>query len=201
MSESQRKRLSLDDILDAVTEIAEDQEAGPDRFRALKMLTSMNSGTVVLPALADDADAIDRLSRLIKGCGPTLTKMAWRKAFPYTAWRKNDKDRVYEDDIKLDPETMEKVIRLKTLPMLYKAFPDLKRPGVPIGYPTSRGESAKIEWIQRKAKEILRDRKDQEMKQARKELAEPDAPVQFDLPSQAPDHAVGQTPAETASQD
>lgn len=147
------RRMTMDDIIDAVTDVAKESE-GADRFRALKMLASMDSGTAVLPDPMSSEEAITRLARLMKIPGRDIAVLAFQRAFPHA--RKRDQKPEITDDM-IPEEWQRKLPRIKSLKALYRAFPAIKRSGMPVGYPKGRGLLVQTEWVQRKAMQILRE--------------------------------------------
>lgn len=75
-------RMTVDEALDTLSEIARDPKAGADRFRALKIVSGAQTATVVLPEPMTEAEKIECGTRFIKGLGPTLTHICFQKAFP-----------------------------------------------------------------------------------------------------------------------
>lgn len=152
--EKKSKRLSLDEAMDIITEIARSDE-GPDRFRALKIAMSQETGGSQLPAPLNDQEIVERLARLIRAAGPTAAMLAYRKAFPSAKRDINHTaPKVTERDIApIDPATLPKNLR-----ELYRMFPEIKRPGVPAGFPVHRGIAVQKEWCQTAAKKMILDR-------------------------------------------
>lgn len=74
-------RLSLDEIQQLLTDIARNGE-GADKFRALKMIATMNSAQAALPDPVSDADIVGRLVRLLKAAGYARATKAMSDAFP-----------------------------------------------------------------------------------------------------------------------
>lgn len=150
-----RKALSLDEVLDIVSDIARNGE-GPERFRALKLIMSQEAGSATLPEPFSDAEIIDRLARLIRAAGPTASQLAYRKAFPSAKRMINqEKPRLTESDL----PPIDKATLPSTLRALYREFPEAKRPGVPKGYPVKAGMAVKAAWVRNEA---LKMRMDQE---------------------------------------
>jgi hypothetical protein len=153
------RRLSLDEILDMVSQVARDDESGADRFRALKMLASMESAAVVLPAPLTDAEMIDRVARVSKGAGLKLAELGFRKAFPQ-ARRGSDMAPVMSLE-QLDPGILAQASKVVSIKMLYRAFPEVKRSGTPPGYPRTGSLAARQNWCQRIAAQLILDREQQ----------------------------------------
>lgn len=164
MTEDPNKRLSLDEILDLVSKVARDEDAGADRFRALKMLASMKSADVMIPPPMTDADIIERLGRLMKSAGPELCQIAYRKAHPKTRKGSDIAPRVLPDD--LPDHIKEQASRTRSIKMLYHDFPEVKRSGYPPGYPQRESLLIQQEWCQRTAAGILLGREQRKVDDA-----------------------------------
>lgn len=76
-----RSRLSLDDIVGILEDVARDGE-GADQMRAIKMLTSMKQSGVSIPKPMDQKERIQRLARLIESCGPEVHRLACNVVYP-----------------------------------------------------------------------------------------------------------------------
>jgi hypothetical protein len=155
MTEEIKKRLSLDEILDLVSGVARDEAAGADRFRALKMLASMESAAVVLPVPLTDAEVIERIGRIMKSAGATLCQIAYRQVFPRTRQGELAPRLMLGD---LPDHVRDQASRCTSLKMLYHVCPEVKRSGMPPGFPQRGSLMAKQEWCQGVAAKILLDR-------------------------------------------
>lgn len=150
------KRMTLDEVMASVTEIAQDADAGADRFRALKMLASQNTAAAVLPDPMQNGELIDRLARLMKGAGVDICQLAYQRAFPQAVDSVASAPKLQMAD--LPPEIMAQVQKVRSIKSLYRYFPEIKRPGFPPGYPVGRGAALQLEWLRRYAGKILLDR-------------------------------------------
>lgn len=155
--DSLKKRLSMEDIIDAMSEIANDPD-DRDRFKALKALSGMNSGTVVLPPPMTTEERIERLARLMKALSRDQVKMAYRHAWPQV------KDEVTGPvlgrlDDALTPEESRFCNKVTTVKLLYKRFPELKKDGQPRGYPKDQGAAAVADFCRKEARLALIHRK------------------------------------------
>jgi hypothetical protein len=167
-SDTPRKAVpfTLDEVIAIVSEIARD-EADRDRFKALKMLTSLNQSVAAIPPPLSDDDVVDRLQRLMKGAGVRLCRKAYRNAYPLSQ-RSPVFDKDAQDELGIFVKG--KVKALKTLKQYNRMFPETAKGGVPPGYPSGAGPEAQMEWVQRAATKILIERR-------RKEIAEEAAHV------------------------
>lgn len=142
-------RMTFEEVMAAIEEVARDGE-GADKFRALKMLRD-DRGTeaITLPPPLNEQEMIPRLARLMKPCGVHLCQLAFRKAFP----RKNlDIDAPIEiEEGDVEPEARARAMSVLSLKHLYKLYPELKRSGVPAGYPKGKSIAAQREWCRRAA--------------------------------------------------
>ena len=148
------KRLSYDEILQQMEEIARDP-ANRDQFKALKALAATQSAGIVLPDPLSPQEMIDRLSRQMKGCGIDICQRSYFRAFP-NAKQELENVTVKPDDI--SQEMYAKYRHIKTLKRLYHAFPETKRPGFPTGFPVGKGLAVQADWCARAAAKIILDR-------------------------------------------
>ena len=149
------KQMDLDEAVRILTDIARNGE-GAERFRALREIRMMaqETETSVLPDPLTDQEVIERIGRLDRAAGTTLSQMAYRWAFP-NAKRpiQHAAPKVLTDDIVIDRSTLP--VNLK---QLYRMFPEIKRPGVPQGYPMGKGLAVVKRWCQDKALQMLVDK-------------------------------------------
>ena len=172
MSETKVAPLTLDEIIELISDVARNGE-GPDRFRALKHLTSLNSATAALPDPMPDVDLIDRLARLMKAVGTELTQKAYNRAFPNRGRSLAQAvPKFRQQDLLVDRNTLP-----KSLKQLYKKFPEIKRHGFPPGFPAGRGLAMQQEWCQDRAMKILVDRERVRLEAAAAEQAAADAMI------------------------
>lgn len=170
-----RTRLTFDEAMDLISEIARDGE-GADKLRALKLAMSMEQGGSSLPEPLSDHEIEERLARLIRAVGPTGAQLAYRKAFP-AAKRAihHSAPKVTERDI----APIDKSELPGTLRSLYKMFPEVKRPGIPKGYPVNSGLAVKKAWCQKEAYKMILDREQRKLDIiASQEPADGPAPVE-----------------------
>lgn len=153
-----KKRLSLDEILDRVSEIAQ-SESGPDGFRALKMLASMEQATVVIPPPLEDWEVVDRMMRLMHGAGPQLTQAAYARAFPKIAKKVLEEKRA--DLSKATREQRAEAHKITSLKLLNRKYPECKVKGTPKGYPQRGSVAQKVRWCQDTALKIMLEREEE----------------------------------------
>ena len=144
-----KRRLTIDEILDEVSALAQDPQAGADRFRALKMLATTESAAVVLPEPRADGEVVDRLARVMKGAGIALTQIAYKRAFPSTRYAADAGPKLRYADA--TPEMRERAQAITSLKMLNRRYAEGKVRGTPKGYPARSSNAAKIEWCRTQA--------------------------------------------------
>jgi hypothetical protein len=159
--ENKRKRVSVDEALDILSEIARDEEAGADRFRALKIVTQAQSANIVLPEPMSEAEAIERGVRFAKGLGLELLRICARKAYPNAKLFEAPAP-VLNESI-LTKEDWEMIKSCRTHRMLNRLFPHLKRSGVWPGYPKGRSPEIQVGWCQDQCKRILIGQRQKEL--------------------------------------
>jgi hypothetical protein len=141
-------RMSMDEILAEVDAIAKDP-GDRDRFKALKMLASAQSSSIVLPEPSTPEERIQRLARIMKPAGLGEVHSAYTVAFP--GKRGIIEDALRPDEVELPAELHERAQRCTSLGLLYREFPELKRPGIPRGFPRGRGSLIQRQWCQTQA--------------------------------------------------
>jgi hypothetical protein len=153
-------KLTLDEVMAIVTEIAKDTEAGADRFRALKMLASQSAADVALPDPMENGDVIARLQRLMLPAGQEACQVAFNRVFATSASRYGtsifDVPKVLSENV--PPEITAQAQRITSLKLLHQHFPESMTSGSPKGYPIGRGKGAQIEWLRNAAIKMLIDR-------------------------------------------
>ena len=169
-----KNTMTLDEALALISEVARNGE-GADKFRALKIVMSQESGNAALPDPLSDAEIIDRISRILKASGPTAAQLGYRKAFPHAQRPINHSaPKITEADVM--PIDVTKLPR--DLRSLYKMFPEIKRGGFPKGFPVNAGLAVRAEWCQKQARKMLLDREQKRFDLIAVEAAPeaPDAP-------------------------
>jgi hypothetical protein len=151
-----RKKLTMEEIRSAIEAIASD-DSNRDQFKALKMLAGEETSSITLPPPMSESEAVERVSRLLRPLGPEGCKIAYKKAFPASKKTIEDSVKLYMDD--LDEADQEKLKRVSNLKGLYRLFPELKKPGLPTGFPAGGGLEVKAEWCKKAAARILLERK------------------------------------------
>ena len=166
MTEEPKKRLSLEEIRAALDDIARDA-SNRDRFKALKMLAEGETSSVTLPEPMGDGEIIERLQRVMKPAAKELVQIAYRRAFP-----RNDPVDIVSPTLNISTMTEEQQAIVKkciNLKALYRNFPEIKRHGVPTGYPSGRGIEIQQAWCRTKAAKMLIDRDRTEMERVKSE--------------------------------
>lgn len=143
--------MSMEQIIDRLTEIAQDRD-DRDSFKALKALSGMNSGTVVLPPPMEVDERIDRLAILMKAMTREQCRVAYHRAHPKAKTEITDSVRL-EIENALTAEEVEYCRSISSAKLLMKKFPELKMPrgGVPKGYPFGKGQAAVRDWCYQQA--------------------------------------------------
>lgn len=149
-----KKRMSFDEILAEIEDVAQNGD-GADKFRALKILMAQESSSVTLPPPMSDAEVIDRLARLIRAAGPTASQLAYRRAYPAAKRPINHSaPKIQETDV----APVDKTTLPANLRALYRMFPEVKRGGIPKGYPVHQGMAVQKKWCQEAALKMIIDR-------------------------------------------
>jgi hypothetical protein len=148
------KNLTPEEAKRLLSEIARTGE-GASQIRALLTVIQQESVSAGLPEPLSDAEVIDRLARMIKAAGPTASQIAYRTAFPHA------QRPVHHAGVKVTESDVAPVDALslpRNLRELYRAFPEIKKPGVPVGFPIHQGIAVQKEWCQKAARRMLLDR-------------------------------------------
>jgi len=119
------------------------------------MLMGLEGSGVGLPVPLTDNDCIDRLARMIRAVGPTGSQIAYRRAFPAT---KRPLDKTAPKVTEADMAPIDKTKLPKNLRELYRQFPQIKKPGIPPGFPLHKGLEAQKKWCNDAAIRMLMDR-------------------------------------------
>lgn len=164
--------MSMDELMNLLDEMARDESAGADRFRAIKLLASQERSEITLPKPLSEEEWVERVARIMRGSGREITKRAWRVAFPNGKIPIHVPRRIKPAD--LTPEETAIVDKCYGLKQLYRHFPHIKRSGVPNGFPF-RGREAQKEWCQGEAVKMLLERRQQQENAIAAEEAKEDA--------------------------
>ncbi len=149
---SPKKPMSAEEVRSKIEELARSGE-GADQRWALRTLHAEESGAVTLPTPLTDAEVLERTCRIMKSAGQILSQLAYRQTFPKSKLGGELAPRMLLNDL---PEHIrEKAMQVTTLRILYRDFPDVKRPGMPPGYPQKSSLLARQEWCQRTAANLL----------------------------------------------
>lgn len=149
-----KKPLSLDEVMETVSNIAKDPD-NRDQFKALKMLASAQSAATVLPDPLGERELVQRLARLMKAAGIDLCHVAYAHAFRTARGVISDAPTIHLGHV--SEIIAGKLKKIRNLKALYKAFPEIKRPGVPPGYPMAKGAIVQQAWIQKTAAKMFLD--------------------------------------------
>ena len=159
-------RLTLEQILEALTEIA--QTGSPaERLKALALLAKQEgpgAAVIMLPDPLTDAEVVERLARLDEAAGATAARLAYRRAFPRVGEVTDPVEALIQD---LPQEIREKVANVRSVKGLYRCCPALKRPGRPDGFPIKGGPMERIEWCQNQAARFLLEQLNRETQSPR----------------------------------
>lgn len=162
-------RLSIDEILTMVSEIARDPGAGADRFRALKMLATTETQQAVLTEPLSQPEIIQRASRILRGIGIHASQLSFQQAFPKSKATPFQPPKLEYGD--LTEQEREECSHVRTLKGLYKKFPEIKRPGFPPGFPVGKSHIQQQAWCQNAALKAMVDNKQSEMMKNSREKA------------------------------
>jgi len=157
------KRRSIEEITADIEAISQDSEHR-DQFKALRMLAAEKSSSVVLPEPMDDNEVIERIARLIKPAGAILAQIAFKRAFPYRPEVDKVVPKVGENHLTEEDRLI--VLKCRSVKNLYRMFPELKKPGLPQGFPRGEDLEAKQAWCREAATKILVARQQARMKAA-----------------------------------
>lgn len=146
--------MTFEEARERISEFARNGE-GPDQFRALKMVMGLEGSGTGLPDPLTDHDVLDRLARLIRAVGPTGSQIAYRRAFPNT---KRTIDASAPKITEADAAPIDKTKLPKNLRELYRMFPEIKKPGIPVGFPIRSGLEAQKKWCNDAAVRMILDR-------------------------------------------
>lgn len=142
----------MEEVLADIDAISSDPEHR-DQFKALKMLASTQSSSVVLNPPMGESEILDRLSRVMKPAGPNRCQLAFARAFPRS---KQSVGTTPELTIQnLSEESIAIIGKVFNLKSLYREFPAIKRHGMPSGFPAGKGTEAKLQWCKREAEKML----------------------------------------------
>jgi hypothetical protein len=149
-----KKRLTADEIEQALHEIAGDANAGADRFRAIKMLRG--EGEAEIETLLEEKEIIELMVIEMKALGAKTIQVCYKKAFPSN--KKVEMALPKVDETMISKEALVRINKVNNLKSLYKVYPSIKRSGAPKGFPYGRSLETKKEWCQRMAMKIEVDR-------------------------------------------
>lgn len=149
------KVLSLEEILHGLSDLARNGD-GAQQTQAYRMLLAQKGGSAAtLGDLLNDEDIVERLSRLMKPAGRELCKVAYHRAFGKARDEISAQPNLTAE--LLHPDLIKQVEGIGGLRDLYRFRPEIKRPGVPKGYPVNKGKVVQKRWCQNQAIKILLD--------------------------------------------
>lgn len=161
----QKPRMSMDELVSIAEEVARTGE-GAEKFRAIKMLTSMNTTQAAIAEPLTTDEMMERVSRIMKGVGILNTQLCYRMAFPSTRYDidhvLNTQSRTDFLDEELPRELKEKASKIFSLRKLYREFPQTKQPGIPKGFPVHQSIAAQKEWVRRQALRLYKEQWEQD---------------------------------------
>lgn len=159
--EPKRKSRTMDEIKADIEAISQDPEHR-DQFKALRMLAMEQSSSVALPPPMEEHEMIERFARLMKPAGYSVVQIAYKRAFPNRKPIEEVEPRFRETQL---PDEDKLIIqRSRSLKSLYRLFPEIKKPGIPAGYPRGKGLDMQQQWCRDQATKILLDRQQARMK-------------------------------------
>lgn len=153
-----KPRITMDQLNSWLEEMAENPEAGPDRFRAIKMLKADGAVAAAPSDEMTSEEMVHLLSRLMLPAGEALCQVAFRRAFPNRGRPHHIEDTPELGVDELSPELKEQARNITSLKKLRKEFPGMNQTGWPKGYPMRRGIEVQLEWIRLKAERMFADR-------------------------------------------
>ena len=176
--EEKKKPLSLDEVMESVSSIAQ-EDGHRDQFKALKLLATAQNAAIVLPAPLSREEKMDRLGRLMKGCGVEDSQIAFARAFSRHKTTAGQAPNLHLDD--LTAEQLSKVRHIKGVKTFNKFF-EVSKSGVPKGYPKGKGRELQVAWLKREALKIILDREQASLDRQAKHvpvIETPDQPSWF----------------------
>jgi acetolactate synthase regulatory subunit len=159
VTETVNRHMSMDEILEQLSAKGRDPDAGADQFRALKMLASMDTASVAINPPMSQEELVARVARILRGVGMHVCQLAHHQAFPKN---KHSFEAPVLDSQDLTEKDREDAAKVRTLKLLYRKFPEVKRPGFPPGYPAGKGLVAQQAWCQNAALKAMIDRRQRE---------------------------------------
>lgn len=153
--EPKRKARTMDDVMADIEAISEDSEHR-DQFKALKMLASANTASVTLPPPMQEHEMIERFARLMKPAGYHVVQVAYKRAFPNRKPIEEVEPKFKE--VQLPDEDRLMIQNSRNLKALYRLFPEIKKAGIPTGFPRGKGKELQQQWCRQQATKILLDR-------------------------------------------
>lgn len=158
MSEEQKRRLTPDEIIDEIHQLAKTGDDSNKRW-ALKMLAPEESNSHYLVEPLGVHEVKERGVRMMRAWGMALTQMMWNTAFAGSQQRAptDDLDISANDDM-IPPDALVYVNKMTRVKHLYVLAPELKRPGTMAGTPSRGGKAAIARFVQKEARKVVIER-------------------------------------------
>ena len=132
---------------------------------ALKLLHSQQQSDSGLPPPLTENEYIERLARVMKPAGRELCQIAYRKAFPYGPKLNLGVVQAGVRAQHLPEDAKERIKKVHNLKSLYRLYPQVKKHGVPMGYPRSKGIEVIQSFVRSLATQIEVDRMNDSLKE------------------------------------
>jgi len=158
------RHLTLDEILLGLSELAQSGE-GAQRTQAYRMLLAERSASAAgVPEPTSEAEIEEMAILLFRWWGQDRCQRIWHLAFRRVR-RDLDSPRLTGEEL-LSAEQRKLIDKVHSLKSLYKLIPELRKPGIPSGYPLYKGLEARKFWCRRVAHDVLVNR---ELEKAKEE--------------------------------
>lgn len=176
--------MSLAEIEAEITRVARDGE-GPDKFRALKLLTNMRNAGASVPAPMTDSEICKHLVPLMAAAGHKNVVTSYAKAFQTT--RKPVPGTITDHETIASEKSLQLARHIDTVRKFNRAFPGLCfGNGMPRGYPRGKSLEEQQKWLYKTALKIYvgREQRATEVEISRQEALDadpgPEAPATDD---------------------
>lgn len=149
-----RKPLTPEEVRQLIEDVARSGE-GASQLRALLALSSEQVKESVLPAPLNEDEVIDRLSRLNVMAGIKCARLAMVRAFP----KRIAASKLVQSLAGKFADEIDQTKLPRTLKALYRAYPEIRQPGYPKGFPVHGSPEKQKEWCHSVAIKIEVERK------------------------------------------
>lgn len=153
---AKRAHKTVDELLGMLSEIADDPDAGADKFRAIKLLMSANSAGVTVPEPRTPQEIEQMGILLFRWWGRDTCQKLWHLAFRKAKRGIHEPPSIGEQF--LTPEQRALVLKVQDVKTLYRIIPEIKRGGRIPGFPVGKGREVQREFCRRLAIKIFIDR-------------------------------------------